>query len=291
MTNTSTEFDPSQVEKALKGITIPPRPRALLAVQEEMRKDSPELREIAHIVSQDIGISSGIIKTVNSPFLGLRNKVTSIEQAVMLLGIKHVVNIVGSMGLKNAIGKIDGFDTDYFWDNASDIAVISAEISKQLDNCEADAAYTLGLFKDAALPLLVQKHQHAYPKAMGAAYQNQKRSITDIESEYFEINHAMIGYHIALNWHLPENICDAIRDHHDLAILTNPDKLTPLLAVLKLAESIANPGIQLNWTEEDHEWPQIARAIFEYTGLSEPDYQDMKDFAQEYLLSRECSTH
>ena len=253
----TTEIDETQAQDVLKGITIPVRPSTLLSIQEEIRQEYPDLQKTARIVSEDIGISAGVLKTINSPYFGLRNKITSIEQAVMLLGMNSVANIVSCLALKDSMGDVKGFDINHFWDNSTDTAVVSAEVARRLHLCDPGEAYSIGLFKDAAMPLLMNKYPD-YTKYMEMAHQDEDRNIIEVEQKFFGVDHAITGYHIGKKWFLPDAICDAIRDHHNLEILSNSDAITPLLASLKIAESIVNEAMQLGWGEVNQEWKKLA---------------------------------
>lgn len=71
----------------MRGIYIPPQP----AIIEQIREVSPDLPKIAQLIGKDAGISANILRTVNSPAFNLPNKIGSINQAVMLLGLDPVV--------------------------------------------------------------------------------------------------------------------------------------------------------------------------------------------------------
>jgi hypothetical protein len=80
--------------KTLKGIAIPSRPQVLVQLENELTKDDPDPRVIARLISGDVGLSAAVLKTVNSPFFGLSRRISSVAQAVSLLGMRSATQIV-----------------------------------------------------------------------------------------------------------------------------------------------------------------------------------------------------
>ncbi|WP_269087637.1 HDOD domain-containing protein [Candidatus Reidiella endopervernicosa] len=95
------EIESAQIDEILKGITIPSPPQIMADLQMEMVMPDPDLSAMADLISKDAGLSGSVLKTVNSPFFGLRREIVSIKQAVTLLGIKTILNLVNAYFLRN----------------------------------------------------------------------------------------------------------------------------------------------------------------------------------------------
>ena len=63
-------------------VIIPPRPAVLLNIQRIMREDEPEIEAIADLVKEDLSLYTILLSAVNSPWMGLAQPATSIEQAI-----------------------------------------------------------------------------------------------------------------------------------------------------------------------------------------------------------------
>ena len=63
-----TELTDDQIKHILQGIKIPPQPQILVDLQMEQVMPDPDLRQIARLISQDVGLSGTMLKFVNSPF-------------------------------------------------------------------------------------------------------------------------------------------------------------------------------------------------------------------------------
>lgn len=275
----SEETTHESCQNILKGINIPPQPQILLDIKAEMASPAGNLSKIAGIISKDIGISGSVLKVVNSPFFGLRNKVTSIQQALNLLGSANIVNIVNSLSLRNNLSSKSIKQMTTIWDSAMDIAMTSAAISKLIKVGSADEAYSLGLFHNCGILLLMEKFDN-YLTVLTAAYASPEHLITDIENEKIECNHAVVGYYVAKAWKLPNHLCDAIADHHKTGAIFSDtlkcDKAEKnLLAVLKLAEHCCQTYLTLGNANYDYEFERIKSDLLAYVGLSEYDLDDL----------------
>ena len=80
-------------DEILSNIIIPPRPSILLKFQQAQEQDA-DLAYIAELIAQDMGLSAAVLKTINSAYYGLSEKVTSLKVAVSLLGMKQISMLV-----------------------------------------------------------------------------------------------------------------------------------------------------------------------------------------------------
>lgn len=278
MSATVVEITAEQVDSVLKGISIPPQPQIMVDLQMEQYDPHCSIDRIAQLISQDVGLSGSILKTVNSPFFGLSNKITSIKQAVNLLGIKTVVSLVNARSIKGALSDDQIVALGLFWDSAIDIAQASMHIAKSIGFDAPDEAYCLGLFHNCGIPLLMMRFDN-YLEVAEAAYAQNENAITDIENQQLTTNHSVVGYYVAKSWKLPEFLCDAIHQHHQiekvLAEETNDSRKKTLLAILKMAEHICGNYKSLGRQTHDHEWERISASILVYVGLSQYDFETL----------------
>lgn len=277
----SIDLDPSQAEEILRGIRIPPQPQILIDLQMEMAMPDFALGDIANLIARDVGLSGNVLKTINSPFFGMKSKITSIPQAISLLGLNSVVNLINAAALRDTLSGDEAGVMIDFWDNAMDVAAACAVIAKKLGIASADDAYTIGLFHNAAIPLLSLKFKH-YPKILQQAYAETKRPISSVESEAIETDHAAIAYLIARRWQLPQPLCEVIAEHHEAErsfankALAESEKKN-LLAILKIAGHLCGSYLKLGHQQEDHEFTRLQPLLLEYLSLTEIDIDDLRD--------------
>lgn len=279
------ELTEDQILTIMQGIKIPPQPQILVDLQIEQIMPAPDLKQIAHLISQDVGLSGTVLKVVNSDFYGLSNRITSIQQAVSLIGLKSVVNIINGLSIKSQMSDQTIVNMNRFWDTANDIAHVSANIAKQVGYPNPDLAYLLGLFHNCGIPLLMERFPN-YLDVMQESYSYSDKRIVDVENQYLNTNHAVIGYYTAKSWNLPRLLCDVIAEHHSaLRYFNSSDERDSegktLLAILKLAEHICANYRILGRQQRDHEWELIGCEVITYLGLGEYDIELMQaNFAE-----------
>ena len=237
------EETPDSAIDPLAELPIPPCPTVLLALIEETRKASVGYRRLSSLISRDAGFSAAMINAANSSYFALRTPVATAQQAMAVLGVTTICEIVTKMALRSTLGGAGGISMERFWERANYLGKCSALLAERLSSVDRDAAYNFGLFHEAGIPVLMQKLP-GYKDTLLLANETVDRPFTAIEEERHGTNHAAVGARLAKVWKLPEPICNAILHHHDYGILGNEDvedgELRDLVAIGVLAEHVVN---------------------------------------------------
>lgn len=279
----SQELSAEYIQQVLQGISVPPQPQIMVDLQMEQVMPNPDLRAIAKLISQDPGLSGALLKLVNSPFFGLANRIASIQQAVNLLGCNTVINLINAQSIRGELTDEAIVNLNRFWDTAQDVAMTCLTLAKRIGYRSPDEAYTLGLFHNCGIPLMLKRFPH-YMEVLEQAYANadEHHRVVDTENDQLNTNHAVVGYYTAKSWNLPLHLCEVIASHHNaLAIFTDDSgrdaQLKTLLAILKMAENICDTYRILGNQHEDREWQSIEQLVLEYVGLSEYDFENLRE--------------
>jgi len=260
-----------------KSIRIPPRPEVLITFHHELNSDNPDFNKLVNAVSSDVSLSGAVLQVINSPAFGMRNKITSIAQACSLLGMPRVEKVVKTVALRSALSK--GLSLEQFWSSANEIANLSRILAMKLTGVQADDAYTLGLFHNCGIPLLMQ-HFPDYKQTLIDAEKLDTRPPTRLEDERFGVNHTHVGYEVAAQWFLPDTIAASILMHHqDLNKLTEQDvandQVYTMIIILKMAEYIS-ASLRKAWrSDRHHEWTDIGDHLLELMDLAQDDFNDV----------------
>ena len=274
-------IDEKLMKDILKGFVIPPRPQIVADIQIESAMPEPDINEIAKLISQDASISGSVLKTINSPLFGLAGKIKSVGHAVNLMGLESVVNIVTALSLKRILSDDSVNGLNRFWDTANDVANASVIVSKYIGFSSSDEAYSLGLFHDCGIPLMMMKYPN-YLDVLERGYQDSEKRVIDAENEIYKTDHSVLGYYTAKTWKLPDYISEIISYHHCVNKIFDQDRKNrtqkkDLLLILKISEHICGSFRTMGSSITNYEWEHIKDALLDYGGLVDDDILNMSD--------------
>jgi len=268
-----------ELHNGTRRYTIPARPEALIQIEQQIKREDPDLDAIISTLKRDVSLYSTVLATVNAPFFGLRKKVTSIHHAIMLLGFERLSSIVRITALKQSLSKHSRLDR--FWDTATEVAGISAYLAGKLTNELPEQAYTVGMMHDCGIPVMMSSFDD-YRDMLRNLNGSDVISVQHFESERYGTDHFEIGGEIADTWHMPETVGKTIRlqpFYQD--VLKDPQKQCEgaqmLLCVLLLAKDISTSYRRYWRVEEPVENLSGLQCVFDFIGICDLDYMDIKD--------------
>lgn len=259
-----------RIGSEIRNIGIPPRPEILTRIHQEMLKDEPDFRLLADTIGSDVGLAAGVMKVANSPYFGFSKKVRSVPEALLVLGLKVTVQTIAGIELKKTFRHVPSLER--FWDTAARSAHLCAWLAQRLQDrtrVRADDAYTFGLFRDCGIPVLMIPFPE-YVAILQRANHETTRSFTAIEDESLSLNHALVGTELAKDWLLPEDICQAIRHHHQTDALEGklatllPTGTPELIALAQIVEHLIQKNTGGNKTEE---WGKLGAPSMSLLGI------------------------
>ena len=183
MNATQQDSNPSAVdnlfERSIIDVGIPPCPLILDRFMAEATKEEPDYNRLAGIIGSDVGIAAGLIKTANSPYFGLRQRVRSVNEALSILGLKPASRAVAGIILRNSFPNVPNLER--FWDASARIAHLSGWLAQNLDirGLRAEDAYTFSLFRDCGIPVLLGRFPN-YAAVLAEANRDAVRSFTTV---------------------------------------------------------------------------------------------------------------
>jgi HD-like signal output (HDOD) protein len=261
------------LELSLRDIGIPPRPLILDKIAQEMQLPEPDFRHMTNIVSADVALAAGLLRTANSPYFGFETRAKTVMQALLMLGLEAAGRAIAGLILRRIFPPLPAIER--FWDGSARVARTSGWLVRKLgvrDNVRADDAYTYGLFRDCGIPVLMKKFP-GYVDVLKSANAEPDLSFTTIEQTRCPTNHALVGSVMARSWLLPDELSDAIRNHHDaVALASVPEGVSPpaarMVAIAQLAEHLVQRATGMSMTREWDKLGGACQAILGIDGLA-----------------------
>jgi HD-like signal output (HDOD) protein len=159
------------------------------------------------LIATDQGLTSHILRTVNSPFYGLNQKCDNIFTAIVILGYNEIHRLV----MEERVKKAGIRPSKEQWLHANLTAHIAAYlVNTSRIKVPLGTLITLSMLHDIAKDVLHQK----IPLAETGEPPVDPRERLQWEVEHYGVDHATFGAALARNWRMPERMCLCIEQHH-----------------------------------------------------------------------------
>jgi putative nucleotidyltransferase with HDIG domain len=205
----------------------------LLALVEDPGVSVPQIESI---LRQDPGLTANLLRLANSAYFGIPSKVGSVRQAVILLGLKRVVQMVIAACTSALMDQtVPGYDLQAgeLWRHSLAVSVAAEGLVRELKLDAAEEIFTAALLHDVGKIVLGQFVQENYAKIALAL--EQGLAFETAESIVLGTNHAEIGAQVLSKWSLPAGIVHAVRWHHQPEKAEQSD---PMLDVVHVANML-----------------------------------------------------
>jgi putative nucleotidyltransferase with HDIG domain len=195
--------------------SLPQFPDNIIAVQQLINNPRSEISGIARKISMDPAMTGDLLKIVNSAKYMAAKKVDSISEAVKIVGMRGIKNLLYSYGTQKLLGE-DTLDKKQLWEHSYKTAFYAYNLVKNFhrDRNLLDDAYVAGILHDMGKIIFSTVHPDMLAKIKNFCDTKNLPSST-FEDIVAGMNHAEIGALIAEKWNFPECLVCAIRFHHD----------------------------------------------------------------------------
>jgi two-component system, cell cycle response regulator len=202
------------LEAILNSSELPTLPSVAAKLISLTAKPEATLIDIAGLISQDVSLSSKVLKVANSSLYSLINPVGSIRQAVSILGINAVRSLILSFSFLNMKdGKTYGnFDFESFWEQSLASGVALKLILDKTKEGASDDVFLAGLLQNLGELILIRTFPDDFEKILGDAASDTEQ--LQLEIDRLGATHAYVGYAVARSWGFPDSLLLPILYHH-----------------------------------------------------------------------------
>ncbi|MBA3014339.1 MAG: HDOD domain-containing protein [Proteobacteria bacterium] len=222
---------------------LPSLPVVAIKLLRLTRDDVSAASDLVRLIETDPAITAKILRIVNSAAYGLRQKISSIKHAVVLVGFTAVRSLAMDVVLyeqlisgkrgRHAFNRVD------FWQHCLTVATLCRGLAHKLGYPDPEEAYIAGLLHDIGKVVAETYGRITYSDFLGRL-DSQDGLLVDIEKKIIGLSHADIGAFICQQWGLPDTVVLAMVLHHRRFIdlpLSQGQKM--LIAMVSLANFIA----------------------------------------------------
>jgi putative nucleotidyltransferase with HDIG domain len=192
---------------------LPPLPQVAQKALSLIRNPDSRMSDLADVLSMDQAMAGLVLRWANSAYFGLRSPVATVQQAVVYLGQNSIQSLVLAASIAAFIDRPApgyGLERGQLWIHSIGIASAARLLTTKFGRQMSEEAYHAGLLADIgklAFESLLRDVNLETPEW-------KDRSFSDLESQYFGIDHAVMGAEMARRWRLPEPLVEAIACHH-----------------------------------------------------------------------------
>lgn len=217
---------PNHLGSILESIDeLPPFPETARKILELSSDDDVNYKEITNVIKYDEAVTSNCLRLCNSSYYGLSVKTFTIDQAVIILGLKNIqmIALASSKVLSDYSKTQEGYcySAGELWRHSVTTAIISQLLFKGEGHQEGSVLFTSALLHDIG-KIVLNKYIDKKIGNLVELAQREELSLIEAEKFVFGIEHAELGGLIAENWKFPSILCKSIKNHHK-----SPDTFIP----------------------------------------------------------------
>lgn len=240
-------------------------PAVVMEVLEHIDQEEVNVLQLTRKIMLDQSLTAKILRFANSSFYNTQTKVTTIQQAINLIGISGVRNLILCTMLKISFPEVQcrGFDFNVFWRHSIAAAVCAKVIARHLQ-LNQDYAYTAGLLHDIGRLVFVTRFTQQYEQVIAYRAEHDCH-IRVAECAIFDTDHAAVGQLLAQHWNFSTGMQNAIAKHHEPDV-SGGDTVA---AIVHAADAIAHA---LDFSGEvDDLVPPLSMSVWNALGLGQDD--------------------
>lgn len=213
--NSNQPFSVRALSRAM--VDLPALPTVVMQVMRAAEDETVTTSEIEGYLLGDAALCIKLLKVVNSAYFGLPRQVTSIGQAIGILGMARVRSLVLTVGVLNALSNPNPQTAKLrseFWRWSFTAAAAGQSCAKKmgLDSRNQELAFVGALLSDIGRLFLLSLFPQQYEQTLIEAIDSQ-RPLVEVEQRVLGMDHATLGDQLSQKWGFPVKLSEAMRTH------------------------------------------------------------------------------
>ncbi len=204
------------IERLFKRISeVSSLPAVAIRIIEVANDSTTGAEDLHEAVQFDAALAMRIMRTVNSSYYALQNKVADLRLAITLLGFKEIRNLAMTAYIAQLFKKDAGYENysrEGLWNHLIGVGTVSRLIAETCGKVPPREAYLAGLLHDLGIILIDQYLHQPFCRVVDTV--DEETSICQVEHDILGFDHTQLGQFVASRWNLPEHLTTSIRYHH-----------------------------------------------------------------------------
>ena len=193
---------------------LPASPAIVSAIMNLTSNLNSEVSELGRHILSDQVLTAKVLKLSNSSFYGRSKKVSSINDAVIILGFHTIRSLVLASSVRGLFKKKDSSKFEgTLWEHSLSTAIVCRLLGEYFKHPLRDEAFVCGILHDIGKLIIYRKFSESYENLVKDQI-SLKQPSHALEEEYFGFSHMQVGAALMEKWNFPHEFISAIRDHH-----------------------------------------------------------------------------
>jgi HD-like signal output (HDOD) protein len=234
--------------------------------------------DVAFIVGQDLSLSAKVLRLANSAFYGIPRSITSIKNAVVVLGLKVINTMVLSLTVFDMFPEDNKsralFNRRAFWLHSLSCGLIAKYLATRIRKVilfDPEEAFCAGLLHDIGKVVMEQYLHDDFHKALTFASENNIHFF-EAETQKLGYSHTDIAELLTESWSLPTEIRLSLIHHHNPSASV---QCQDLITLCHLADWLCyETGMVI---DPEYTSPTLQENCIELLKLDPKDLDDIKE--------------
>ena len=197
---------------------LPSLPTVYEDLMEAVRSPDASLHDIGEIIAKDMGMTTKILRLINSAYFGLRAEITDIPRAVSMLGLETIKSLVLGIQIFSQLDekKIPKSFVESLWTHSMATGTFAKAIAlnEELGKDIGDQAFVGGLLHDLGKIMFASNLTDQYREVIARA-SGEGIPFTEAEQQIIGTTHSEVGMYLAGLWGLDAGIIQSVAFHHN----------------------------------------------------------------------------
>jgi HD-like signal output (HDOD) protein len=214
-----------------KSEDLPCLPMTAIKVFKLCSEDNVDQQKLEELLRSDQALIAKILRTVNSALYGIRREITSIREAISLLGIQGIKNVV----LQSSTADLFNFEGGkQLWHDSIEASIIIEALAKQLKQSSNDTQFLTALLHNIGRSIFAKHFSKIYTPIISECHKLSEIYLA--EEALFAMDNRETGGILACNWELPLDVVSGIQGNHSSMAENNLIDLALTLTYCSLDE-------------------------------------------------------
>ena len=180
-------------------------PEVYIDIRKLLRKSDAKIDDYVKVIEADSMLLVRIIRIANSDFFGFQRKAENLHQAISLIGVMQLHDVILSSLCLRTFSSIPEqiLNLGAFWHYGVQCGIAARTINKHCSTTASNHFFSLGLLHEIGHLVMYLKSPELSIQALDES-QTQEITVNDLEREYLGFDYGQLGAALMQLWHLPQ---------------------------------------------------------------------------------------